>query len=134
MILMTGERSLDTYRRRNVMTIPELYAEIEEKYDEVFERIGNDAWIAKYLRKFVAEDYLDRLSDAVSAGDWENVFKNSHTIKGLALNLGLQRLSECSGELCEAVREGGAPDDPDGMFATVLAEYTRIASCIARLE
>lgn len=71
------------------MTAKEFFDEIHEDYSAIFERIGNDAWIVKYLRKFTNDGCFDALKTAISESNWEEGFKMSHSLKGVALNLGL---------------------------------------------
>ena len=41
---------------------------------------------------------------SLAAQDWETAFRASHTLKGVAQNLGMEHLYQVSSALCEAVR------------------------------
>lgn len=115
------------------MTVQELYKALGEDYNEIFERIGNDKWIEKYLRKFNAEDYVTELKDAISSEQWEDLFKASHSLKGLALNLGLSKLADASTRLCETVRHGAPTVDVVPLFKETEAAYTAAIEQISLL-
>lgn len=116
------------------MRVAEMYEIIGEDYDEVFERLGNDAWIVRYLRKFVTENYNGLLNDAVMSKNWDEGFKLSHTMKGLALNLGLSGIRDTSSALCEAMRNGEPKNDIMPMLEAENAAYAKVADAIAELD
>ena len=116
------------------MNVQEFYAEIGEDYFEIFNRIGKDEFIVKYLRKFLTDNYFGMLEKAIKEQNWQEGFAMAHNMKGLALNLGLSSLKDVSSVLCEALR-GGTPNvDVDSMFSDVEAVYMRIADKIALID
>lgn len=116
------------------MTVKELYETLGEDYNEVFSRIGNDKWIEKYLKKFTAEDYVAELVTAIKDQQWEALFKSSHSLKGLALNLGLGKLAETSTKLCETVRHGAPSIDVTPLFEETEKEYKAAIEQILKLD
>lgn len=116
------------------MTAKELYIALDEDYNEVFDRIGNDKWIVKYLKKFTAEDYVAILKKAIDDSQWEDLFKASHSLKGLALNLGLSKLAKSSSDLCEAVRHGAPTVDVMPLFKEVESVYNTAIETIFQLD
>lgn len=124
----------ETERKDAKMTVKEFYDSIGEKYDEVFERIGNEAWILKYLKKFACDECFASLKFAVPAKDWGEGFKMSHSLKGLAMNLGLSKLSSVSSSLCEEMRNGAPKGDLSEKLKAVENEYKRIMNAISLLD
>lgn len=116
------------------MTVKEFYEKVGEDYNEVFERIGNEAWMVKYLRKFSSDGSYENLNNAFKDSDWNQVFRTSHSMKGIAVNLGLIKLAEVSSELCETVRNGAPTVDISGMVKNVNAEYQRILAQIFQID
>lgn len=116
------------------MRVVDMYAKLGENYQEVYERLGNEAWIVKYLRKFVAENYNGQLNTAVAEKNWAEGFKLTHTMKGLALNLGLSVMRDTSSALCESMRYGEPKNDISSMMDAQNAEYQRIFEAIAELD
>lgn len=115
------------------MIVRTFYDSIGENYDEVFDRIGNDKWIEKYLRKFITEDYFAALEELIIKSEWEEAFKAAHSLKGLALNLGLSQLAASSSKLCETVRHGAPTEDISSYVACVAADYSAATSKIREL-
>ena len=116
------------------MTVKELYDVLGEDYEEIFERIGADTYIVKYLKKFAAENYLEELCSAFESKNWEEAFKASHSLKGMGLNLGLARLANASSVLCETVRNGAPAVDTEPLIAEVRKEYEFAVSNINKFE
>jgi HPt (histidine-containing phosphotransfer) domain-containing protein len=87
------------------MTLKGFYEEIGGDYEGVYERIGNDELIVKYLRKFKDSDMLGQFNRSVDAGDCKEAFRHMHSLKGLCLNLGLNELFKSVDVVCEALRD-----------------------------
>lgn len=116
------------------MTVQELYVNLGEDYNEIYERIGNDKWIVKYLKKFIIEDYVNDLKTAIVDEQWEDLFKASHSLKGLALNLGLSKLANASTALCETVRSGAPTTDVTPLYNATAGYYNEAISQIELLD
>lgn len=116
------------------MTVKELYEALDENYNEVHSRLDNDEWIAKYLIKFQDGDYKMIMNRAINEGDWVEGFKMAHSIKGLALNLGLGKLADTSVALSDALRDGAPKTDITGMLLELNHEYDRVIGIIAELD
>ncbi|MGN1206247.1 MAG: Hpt domain-containing protein [Eubacterium sp.] len=86
------------------MTVKEYYDAIGGDYDEVMSRLSMESMIQRFLQKFKEDKSFEQLSEAMQQMDCEAIFKAVHTLKGVALNLGLARLSEISMKLTELVR------------------------------
>lgn len=115
------------------MEVMEVYAILGEDYNEVLERIGKEAWIAKYLKKFADDSCREGLNKAVEDKDWEEAFKCAHSIKGLALNLGLGTLLKISSELSDVFRNGEPSSDPTELMEALNNEYERIIAIVSEL-
>lgn len=115
------------------MTAKEVYESLGENFDDVIGRIGREEWIVKYLKKFVNDGYFAMLERSVTIKDWPEAFKMSHSMKGLAMNLGLEKLTQVSSDLCESLRSGEPAGDTDALFGLVKDEYLRAAEKIAEL-
>lgn len=118
------------------MTIQDLYSALQGDYNEVMSRIGDEKYVAKYLKKFTETDYSAPLREAAEAKNWEEVFKSSHNIKGLALNLGMSVMNDISSDLCELLRGKTEVSEEEAQKAETLsqslvAEYKKTADMIA---
>lgn len=86
------------------MTLQEFYTRIGGNYDDTLRRIPSEALVRKFVLKYPNDPSFGQLKDALAAQDWETAFRASHTLKGVAQNLGMEHLYQVSSALCEAVR------------------------------
>ncbi len=74
--------------------------------------MGNEAMYEKFLKKFAASPNCGALEESIRDGNYEEVFKCAHTLKGVSANLGLDPIAKASSDLTEEVR-GKAPQEVD---------------------
>lgn len=93
-------------------------------------RFANNADLyARFLKKFPQDPTADSLAMAVEAEDFPQVERDAHTIKGVAANLGLEKLREKSDCLVKAVREGRKEDVPF-LYEKFKEEYRKTTAII----
>lgn len=95
--------------------------------------MNNDALIVKFLKKFLEDQSYDKMAEDVQNKDYEALEASSHTLKGLAGNLGLSKVYETSMNILTAVRE----KDYDRIavdFEEAKAAYEEAVSCIKQLD
>ena len=90
------------------MTLREFYAGLDGNYDEALKRLMSEKFMLRFLGKFADGGDYAAMMEAIRAGNWEDVFRYSHNLKGVSLNLELGRLARTASTICDAVR-GGAP-------------------------
>ena len=66
--------------------LEDMGAEIEDTLERL---MGDEELYLEYLLKFPMNENIIELRKAVDAGDCEQAMKEVHTLKGVALNLGL---------------------------------------------
>ena len=76
---------------------------------------------------------FDELCEAVDRSDWERAFRAAHTLKGVAQNLGFDRLYAVSVPLTEAMR-GAKPLDDFSLLAAVQTVQAETLAAIAKLD
>ena len=86
------------------MTLQEFYDRIGGDYKATISRLPSEALIKKFVLKYPGDPSFNQLKDALAAQDWELAFRASHTLKGVAQNLGMDRLYKTAATLCDAVR------------------------------
>lgn len=74
------------------MTLQEFYDRIGGDYKATISRLPSEALIKKFVLKYPGDPSFSQLKDALAAQDWELAFRASHTLKGVAQNLGMDRL------------------------------------------
>ena len=84
------------------MTIRECYGELGLDFDAVLSRLVNEKLVQKFALKFLDDPSFQNLKDALDSKDVETAFRAAHTLKGVCLNLGFDRLYEVSAELTES--------------------------------
>ena len=116
------------------MTVKECYELMEGDYNDVISRLAKDERVEKYLRKFiVSEDYAE-LVKAVEEKKYEDVFRYSHNLKGMGLNLSVSKLHVSASNLCENVR-GGEPKEPcEPLLEKVTGDYEQVINAIKQLD
>ena len=74
------------------MTLQEFYARVGGDYSATLSRLPSEALIKKFVLKYPGDPSFEQLRAALDAQDWELAFRASHTLKGVAQNLGMDRL------------------------------------------
>lgn len=89
---------------------PELHisASVGGDYGEAKARFQNDERIVRFLNMFPGDDSMQNLTNAMNTGDTTTAFRAVHTLKGVALNLGLGSLAHASSQMTEALHARAA--------------------------
>ena len=102
------------------MELEELYQKIGGDLKNVMKRIPNEAMIGKFVRKYANDPTYNRLTAAVEAKNWKDVFIAAHTLKGVAQNLGFDR--------------GAVPLTDESLFEEVCKDQKEIVEAIEKLD
>ena len=73
---------------------------------------NNQAFYIKLLQEFHRDHHLDgdAIQQAFTQGDFESVKRITHTIMGIAANIGAKNLYQCSKTIYTVMRSGSTPD------------------------
>ena len=115
------------------MTLQEFYDRIGGDYKATISRLPSEALIKKFVLKYPGDPSFNQLKDALAAQDWELAFRASHTLKGVAQNLGFQRLYLSSTALTEALR-GPKPLTDPALREAVAMDQAALLTAIQELE
>ncbi len=91
------------------MDLKTFYEVTGSDYNGTMNRLMKEDRIVKFLRMFAAQNDYASLKQDVEQKNYEKIFLDSHSLKGVAANLGLSRIADSSSDLCEATRNGAAP-------------------------
>ena len=117
------------------MTLREFYEKIGSSLDAVMSQMGMpEKIVEKFVRKFPNDKSAAELFRTYESKDYETAFRMAHTLKGLCLNLGFDKLRESSAEMTEALRGGSAADNADELMAKVHRDYDAVISALNELE
>lgn len=97
-------------------------------------RLGGEPMASRFIRRFASDGSYDALTAALRAGQEQEAFRAAHTLKGVAANLGLERLCAAASALTEALRSGGITPETAALAETVAAQYAQVMAGIAELE
>lgn len=86
------------------MNLKEFYEVSGGDYEATVQRIRNEDMLKKFVMKYAADPSYSNLTAAVADKDWETAFRSVHTIKGIAQNLGFDRLQAAAELLTEDLR------------------------------
>ena len=111
------------------MTIKECYDAMGADYQNTLNRFPNEAFIKKFVLKFLDDNSYANLKEAIAAGNVEEAFRAAHTLKGVCLNLGFDNLYEVSFDITEKLR-GRDTDGCEKLFAKVTEQYEKTTDAI----
>ncbi len=115
------------------MTVREFYEKIGSDYEEVISRLATEERILKYLKRFTEECAFSDFEKAYEEKNYEAVFRATHSIKGMCLNLGFTELQQSSSELCEMFRYGKPGEDVTDMVTSMRSDYRVVIDAIKAL-
>ena len=120
-------------RKRRTMTVKECYESMESDYEGVMGRIGSEGLVKRFVLKFLDDPSYLNLEKAVQEQNAEEAFRAAHTLKGICLNLGFDRLYKVSAELTEKLRESEL-NGYEAVYGKVQDEYKNTIDAIRKLE
>ena len=118
------------------MTLSECYRLLGGSYEAVLLRLPSERSVRKFLQKFTEDTTLRELKECYDRGDLSGEFRAAHTLKGICLNLSLDRLLESSAALTEFLRGASSVDAKahKRLFTRVLSDYEGTCAVISQLE
>ena len=115
------------------MTVRECYEAVGSNFEEVLRRLGSEAFVKRFALKFLNDTSFQDLRDALMKKDGETAFRAAHTLKGVCLNLGFDRLYEVSAELTEKLR-GHDTSGTEELFKKVETQYRILTDAIREMD
>ena len=115
------------------MTICEFYTVIGGNYDEVLDRLQHEELVRRFVKRFLTDRTHENLVAARNNNDVASAFRAAHTLKGVALNLGLSSLANACSAMTEAIRGRSEMCSPE-LYEAVKAEYARVRDGLDRLD
>lgn len=115
------------------MTVGEFYSRVGADYGDILRRLGKDERILRFLGMLRRDDSFSSLCAALEAEDYDAAFRAAHTLKGIALNLGLTPLAEADAALTEALRGRQSNEAIPPLFEKVRQVYLQIEASLGEL-
>ncbi len=107
------------------MTLQECYALLGGDYEGTQARLPSERIIQKFLLKFPSDGSYALLLEGITERDGSKAFRAAHTLKGVALNLGLTALHAPASALAEALRPGTWNDAALPLMPAMTEQYER---------
>ena len=115
------------------MDLEKLYGTIGSDYHAVCERFcGHERLIEKFVRSFVGDMTFCNLAAAAERFDYLEIERQAHTLKGVAGNLGFDRLYRACDILVSSIRFGQLDEVPEN-FQKVGTEYGMVCDTVKDL-
>lgn len=115
------------------MNLEEFYGCIGGDYADTIRRLYSAAMVKKFVLKYQADSTFVDMNAAIEQEDWETAFRSAHTLKGVAQNLGFERLYQASFALTEAMR-GPKPLEDKSLLDKVKQENDAVLKAISEIE
>lgn len=114
------------------MTIQECYEKIGADYAATFKRLPSESMLLRLAKLFLQDDSFQNLKTALAAKDVQTAFRAAHTLKGVCLNMGFDKLYEPSSALTEVLR-AGTLEGSQPLFEAVEQEYNKTVAALQKL-
>lgn len=115
------------------MTVQECYESMGADFEGVLGRMGSEGLVKRFALKFLDDSSYLNLQKAIQEKDAEEAFRAAHTIKGVCLNLGFDRLYKISEELTEKLR-GRELNGYEALYEKLKDEYKNTIGAIQKLD
>lgn len=115
------------------MDVRACYEEMGSNFDEVLSRLGSEQMVQRFALKFLNDKSYETLQEALREKDVESAFRAAHTLKGVCVNLGFDKLFSVSSALTEKLRAKEL-DGTDEMFEKVKEQYEITIGAIRKLQ
>ena len=112
-----------------IMNLKQVYDAVGGNYKDVTERFSSEETVAHFVLRFLSDDSFNLLKHAMRSKDIDEAFRASHTLKGIAGNLGFTRLAKSASELTEVLR-AKTFDGATELFDRVKSDYNDVVVAI----
>ncbi len=114
------------------MTLKECYAALEGDYESVLSRLMMERLVQKFALKFLDAASFNNLVKNMSESNWDDAFRDAHTLNGVCQNLSFTKLFSSSSLMTEALRDGNT-EEAANILSQVKADYEQTVSAIKEL-
>ncbi len=116
------------------MNIIQFYEAIGSNYEAVLNRLGSGTMIKRFVRKFNDDPSFSELTQGFEEKDAEKAFRAAHTLKGVCMNLGFERLYLPATALTEELRGRTFSAQSEELYLSVKKEYQALIDALAELD
>lgn len=115
------------------MTLKECYSALEGDYESVLSRLMTEKLVQKFVLKFLEDSSFNNLEKNMGECNWDEAFREAHTLKGVCQNLSFTKLFSSSSLMTESLRNGNV-EEAVNIFSQVKEDYLQTVSAIKELN
>ena len=115
------------------MTLQEFYTVTGGNYEDALGRLHSERLVQKFVLKFLNDDSYSLLCRSLEEQNMEEAFRAAHTLKGVCMNLGFERLLHSSSMLPESLRNG-VGENMTELFQQVQQDYEQIIAALKQFK
>ena len=111
------------------MVLKKFYVQIGGGYERALSRFPNEQMLEKFVLKYKTDPTCAQLEKAINEEDAKAAFLAAHTLKGVAQNLGFERLAAAASVVTEQLRGNDGHAEKSSVSA-VYAAHDEIIKAI----
>lgn len=115
------------------MTLKECYSALEGDYESVLSRLMTEKLVQKFVLKFLNDASFNNLEKNINESNWDDAFREAHTLKGVCQNLSFTKLFSSSSLMTESLRDRNT-EEAIRIFLQVKEDYNQTVSAIKELN
>lgn len=116
------------------MELKQIYEQMQGDYDSVLERLGKEDRVKRFLFMLADKEMDQLIMDAYQEKDYERLFREAHSLKGICANLSLDKLEHSTSALVEELRDGEPKIDITAHIQAMKEDYDMTIAAINSLE
>ena len=117
-----------------MISLEQFYSSVGADANEVVSRLGGSAdLVRRFVKKFMDDTCFADLLSSLEKNDTQAAFRAVHTLKGVAVNLGMQTLFVKASEVTELLRAGKLEEGKKAV-SSLEEEYFRVRKLVQELE
>lgn len=86
------------------MTVSEFYKAVGGDYEDIVKRFCGEERVIRFLGLFLKDTSVEDLRRNMKEENYKDAFRAAHTLKGVAVNLGITKMYNAASEITEALR------------------------------
>lgn len=112
------------------MNLKDCYTAAGANYESVMRRFMSEERVDRFLKMFLNDQSYQLLCEAMEAENYEEAFRQVHTLKGVCMNLDLTALLDACMNLTDNLRSGSGDDNTAVYFEKTKETYVRTVEAI----
>ena len=121
------------------MVLNEAMNELNMDSEKILRRCGgNSALLHKFMKKFIDDETFNKLAEALSNKQADEIEIQAHTLKGIAMNLGFDALGAKSAAIVECMRSNDSEclciEKAGPLFDSAREEHEKIINVLNQMD